>query len=84
MLSIPNYYMRNTNQNNNKKSNHTSQNDHTKKSTDKCSSGLAREVTPPTPCLTLLVGLTLTTATESTASPCKGKKKTCKGVKPRV
>ena len=48
MLSIPNYYMRNANQNNNKKSNHTSQNGHTKKSTNnKCSRGLARDVTTP-------------------------------------
>ena len=82
MLSIPNYYMRNANQNNNKKSNHTSQNGHTKKSTDKCSSGLAREVTPPAPCLTLSVGLTLATVTESTASPRKEKK--LSRVKPRV
>ena len=49
MLSIPNYYMKNTNQNNNKKSNHTSQNGHTKKATNKCSSGLARDVTPLLP-----------------------------------
>ena len=51
----PNYYMRNTNQNNKKKSYHTGQNGHTKKSTDKCSSGLARDVTTPAPCLTLSV-----------------------------
>ena len=67
MLSIPNYYMRNTNQNN-KKSNHTSQNGHTKKSTYKCSSGLARDVTTPAPCLTLSVGLTLAIAIERRAS----------------
>ena len=52
MLSIPNYYMRNANQNNNKKSNHTSQNGHIKKSTNsKCSGGLARDVIPPLPAL---------------------------------
>ena len=52
MLSIPNYYMRNANQNNNKKSNHTSQNGHTKKSTNnKCSRRLARDVIPPLPAL---------------------------------
>ena len=82
MHSTPNYYMRNTNQNNEKKSNHTGQNGHTKKSTDKCISGLARDVTAPAPCLTLSVGLTLATATESTASP--SKEKTFKGVKPRI
>ena len=49
MLSIPNYYRRKINQNS-KKSNHTSQNGHSKKSTDnKCSRQLERDVTPASP-----------------------------------
>ena len=49
MLSVSNYYRRKVNQNS-KKSNHTSQNGHSKKSTDnKCSRQLERCLLPPRP-----------------------------------
>ena len=48
MFSILNYYRRNTNQNNYKKSNYTSQNDHRHKSTNsKWGRGSSREGNPP-------------------------------------
>ena len=48
MFSIPNYYRRNANQNNYKKSNYTSQNDHPHKSTNsKWGRGPRGEGNPP-------------------------------------
>ena len=79
MLSIPNYYRRKVNQNS-KKSNHTSQNGHSKKSTDnKCSRQLERDVTPASP----------TQHSGHWQQPLKGeslhvRKKTFKGANPRI
>ena len=70
MLSISNYYRRKVNQNS--KSNHTSQNGHSKKSIDsKCSRQLERDVTPASPTWQS-VRRTLATATERRVSACGG------------
>ena len=74
MLSISNYYRRKVNQNS-KKSNHASQNGHSKRSTDnKCSRQLERDVTAASP-TRQSVRWTLATATERRVSACQGKKK---------
>ena len=83
MLSIPNYYRMNVNQNNHKKSNSTSQNDHPHKSTNnKWGTGPGGEGT-------LLCGwwegiLAIATRKDSLHMPKKKKKKTSKETIPRI